>query len=380
MDLTLSEEQAMLTQSARDFMEEKFPREVVSEIDEGKLGYSPEIWKEMAEMGWMGLVLPEEYDGAGMAFQDLALLLEEIGRVRPISPFFSSVILAGLPILEMGNEEQKQALLPKLAAGEAIFTLAITEGNAKYEAGGINLKATESGEDFVLNGTKVLVPDAHVADYLLCVARTNDGTSPEEGITIFIVDGKAPGLSCTARKTLDHDMVSEVVFDNVRVPKENILGKRDEAWEDLQRILDRAAAAKCCEMVGGAQRALEMSVEYAKERKQFNRPIGSFQAIQHHCANMLADVESSRMITYEAVWRISEGLPFSVEAAMAKSWTSDAYKRVSLLGIQIHGGSGLIVDHDIHRYFNTSKVAEVAFGDARFNGKLVAERLRFQQA
>ena len=200
---------------------------------------------------------------------------------------------------------------------------------------------------------------------------------PEDGITIFIVETKSPGVSYSAQKAHNADMVCEVVFKDVKVPKKNILGKLDEGWNDVRRILDRAAVAKCCEMVGGAQRVLELTVEYAKERKQFDRHIGSFQAIQHHCSNMLADVDSSRMITYEAAWRISEGMPFSVEAAMAKTWTSDAYRRVCLLGHQVHGGYGLIIDHEMHRYFKNSKAGEIAFGDARFQRKLLVERLQY---
>lgn len=377
MNLTLSEEQEMLTKSARSFMVEKFPKEVCDQIDQGELGYSPDIWQEMAEMGWMGLVFPEQYDGAGMEFQDLALLLEEIGRVRPISPFFSTVILGGLPVLELGTEEQKQALLPKIASGESIFTLAINESSGRYDARGINLKAAASGDDYVLNGTKLFVSDAHAAGYLLCVARTGEGAKPEEGITIFIVEAKSPGISCSAQKALSGDSLCEVVFKDVKVPKKNILGKLGEGWNDVQRILDRAKVAKCCEMVGGAQRVLEISVQYAKDRTQFGRLIGSFQAIQHHCANMLADVDASRMITYEAAWRISEGLPYTVEAAMAKTWVSDAYRRVVLLGHQINGGSGLIVEHEMPRYFKGSKVAEIVFGDARFNRELLADRLGY---
>ena len=379
MNLTLSEEQEILTKSARSFMVEKFPKEVLDQIDAGELGYSPEIWQEMAELGWLGLVFPEQYDGAGMAFQDLALLLEEIGRVRSISPFFSTVILGGLPIMELGNEAQKQTLIPKIASGESIFTLALTESRARYDAKGITMKATASGDDYVLNGTKLFVPDAHLADYLLCVARTSEGAKPEEGITIFIVEAKTPGISCSAQKALNEDILCEVIFKDVKVPKKNILGKLDEGWNDVQRILDRAATAKCCEMVGGAQRVLEISVQYAKDRTQFGRYIGSFQAIQHHCANMLADVDASRMITYEAVWRISEGLPYAVEAAMAKTWVSDAYRRVVLLGHQVNGGSGLIVEHEMPRYFKGAKVAEIAFGDARFNRKLLADRLGYYQ-
>lgn len=377
MDLTLSKEQKMLTKSVRDFMRKKFPREIMDQIDEGDLGYSPEIWGEMAKLGWMEIVFPEKYGGTGMTFLDLALMLEEIGKVYPISPFFSTVILGGMPILDLGNEEQKQALLPQIASGEAIFTLALTEASARYDAAGINLKATAAGDDYILNGTKLFVPDAHLSDYLLCVARTSEGAKPEDGITIFIVDAKSAGIACTAQKALTDDIVCEVVFKDVSVSGKNILGKLDAAWNDVQKILDRAAVAKCCEMVGGAQRVLELSVAHAKERKQFNHPIGSFQAIQHHCANILADVDTSRMITYEAAWRITEGMPFATEASMAKAWTNDAYKRVVHLGVQIHGGSGLIVDYDMHRYFKAAKVGGLVYGDTRYQRELLIERLGY---
>jgi len=377
MNLTLSEEQSILLTSAREFMVEKFQREVIDEIDAGETGYSPGIWKEMADMGWMGLAFPEEYDGAGMMFQDLGLLFEEIGRVRPISPFFSTVILGGFPILDLGTEDQKKAYLPKIASGESIFTMALTEATATYEAKGVTLKAVASGDDYVLNGTKLFVPDAHLSQYMLVVARTSEGAKPEEGITIFIVETKSAGITVTAEKAHNADMVCEVVFKDVLVPKKNILGKLDQTWSDVRTILDRAIVAKCCEMVGGAQKVLEFTVEYAKDRKQFDRHIGSFQAIQHHCANMLADVDSSRMITYEGVWRISEGMPFAIEAAMAKTWVSDAYRRVCLLGHQVHGGYGLIIDHEMHRYFKNSKTGEIDFGDAKFNRRLLAERLGF---
>lgn len=356
-------------------MRDKFTRDLIDQIDEGDLGYSPETWDKIAELGWMEIVFPEKYDGAGMSFLDLALMLEEIARIRPISPFFSTIILGGLPVLDLGNEDQKQAYLPEITAGKTIVTLALLETTAQYDASGIHLRAVESGDGFVLNGSKILVPDGHVADYLICVARTGENTSPAEGITLFIVDIKSPGISCRHQKTLNDDIVSEIVFKNVKVPGKNILGTIGDAWNDVQKILDRAAVAKCCEMVGGAQRVLELSVEHAKKRKQFNRPIGSFQAIQHHCANILSDVDSSRMITYEAAWRISEDMPYAVESAMAKSWTSEAYKRVVHLGVQIHGGSGLITDYDMHRYFKAAKVGGLMFGDSLYHRKLLTERL-----
>ncbi|MHB1342833.1 MAG: acyl-CoA dehydrogenase family protein [Thermoleophilia bacterium] len=377
MNLTLSDEQVLLTKTARAFMEKRFPKDVLDRIDEAGEGYSSEIWEEMAELGWMGLVIPEEYDGVGMTFEDLALLLEEIGRIRPISPFFSTVIFGALPIMELGTEEQKGAILPKIAMGESIVTLALTEAGASYRPEGIALTATPSDDDYVLRGSKMFVPDAHVADQLICVARTREGADAADGVTLFVVDATSHGITCIPHRALNEDVVCEVRFEDVKVPKGAVLGSLDQGWEHVRVILDRAAVATCCEMVGGAQRVLEIAVEYAKVREQFGRLIGSFQAIQHHCANMLADVDASRMITYEAAWRIGEGLPYAVEAAMAKSWVSDAYRRVVLLGHQVSGGSGLIVEHDMPRYFKGSKVAEMTFGDARFNRKLLAERLGY---
>lgn len=377
MHLNLSEEQKILKEITRDFMRDKFPREVINTINQGELGYSPDIWKEMAELGWTGLAIPEEYGGAGMSFIELAILLEEMGKVCPISPFFSTVVLGGLPILEAGNEEQKQTFLPKIASGEAIFTLALTEETARYEASAVGMKAVVDGDTYILNGTKLFVPDAHVADYLLCVGRTSEGTSPEDGITVFIVEKNSPGISCVPYRAMNDDRLCEVIFNDVRVPNKNILGRLGDGWNLVRRIMDKAAVAKCCEMVGSAQKVLEMTVTHATDRKQFNRPIGSFQAVQHHCANILSDVDSSWIITYEAAWKISEGLPHSIEAAMAKGWVSDAYRRVVALAHQVHGGSGLIDEHDMPLYFNGAKVAELAFGDGRFHRRQLAHLLGY---
>ena len=378
MHLSLSEEQKILTEMARDFMRDKFPRDVLDRISRGEFGYSPGIWQEMAALGWTGLAIPEAYGGAGMGFLELAFLLEEIGKVRPISPFFSTVVLGGLPILAAGTEEQKQLFLPKIASGESIFTLALTEQSARYEAGAVRMQAAAVGDVYLLDGVKLFVTDAHVADYLLCVARTGEGETPEEGITVFIVDAQSPGISCVPYRALNDDRLCEVSFSGVVVPGDNVLGRLGEGWSLVQGILDQAAVAKCCEMVGGAQKVLEMTVTHAIDRKQFNRQIGSFQAVQHHCANMLSDVDSSKIITYEAAWRISEGLPHAIESSMAKGWVSDAYRRVVALGHQVHGGTGLIDEHDMPQFFKEAKVAELAFGDARFHRKQLARRLGYK--
>ena len=375
MDLSLSEEQEMLKKMARDFLTNRCPKTLVKEMETSEKGYSPELWQEMAGLGWMGLVLPEKYGGGGMSFLDLSVLLEEMGRSCLPGPFLSTVVLGSLPILDIGNEEQKREYLPKIASGEAIFTLALTEPNAKYDAASIAVKATADNNDYIINGTKLFVPDAHIADYLLCVARTNELAKPENGITIFLVDAKSPGISCAVLKTIASDKLCEVVFDQVRVPKKNILGQLDQGWSEVQKIIERAAVAKCCETLGGIQQMLEMTVDYAKERKQFDRPIGSFQVIQHYCANMATDVDGSRFSTYQAAWTLSEGLPCTKEVAIAKAWLSEACKRVTALAHQIHGAIGVTIDHDLQFYTRRANAAEATFGDADFYREIIAQEM-----
>jgi len=375
MDLAFSEEQEMLKKMARDFLTDKFPKTAVKEIEESDLGYSPEVWKEMAELGWMGLVFPEEYGGAEMTFLDLAMLLEEMGRTCLPGPYFSTVVLGGLLILDAGSEEQKQEYLPKIASGEAIFTLALTEPIARYDAAAIEMKAAADNDAYILNGTKLFVPDANVADYMLVVARTDEKSRGEDGITIFIVDAKSPGVSCTVLKTIANDKLCEVVFDQVRVPTENILGQLNQGWSEVKKIIERAAVGKCCEMVGCIQQALDMTVDYAKERKQYDRPIGSFQVIQHYCADMITDVEGTRLSAYQTAWLVSEGLPCTQEVAIAKAWAGEACQRVMALAHQIHGAIGVTIDHDLQYYTRRAKAAEVTFGDASFYREVVAQEM-----
>jgi len=375
MDLGLSEEQEMLKTSARDFLQKECPKQLVKQLDESDTGYSPELWRKMAELGWMGLVFPEKYGGSDGSFLDLVVLLETMGYNILPGPFFSTVVLCGLTILASGTEEQKRELLPKIAAGEMILALALTEPSAGYDAASIKVKATARNGGYVINGTKLFILDANVADHILCVARTKETKNPEDGITVFLVDARSPGIKCTLLKTLARDKQCEIVFEDVTVPEKNILGKPDKGWPIVKSTLQRATAAKCAEMVGGAQAALEMTVSYAKERVQFNRPIGSFQAIQHYCANMVTDVDGSRFITYKAAWELSEGLPATRDVAIAKAWTSEAYGRVTLLAQQIFGAIGFTMDHDIHLYYRRAKAGEIMFGDGDFQRAIVAGEL-----
>jgi alkylation response protein AidB-like acyl-CoA dehydrogenase len=375
MDLGLNEEQEMLRESARDFLRRECPKQLVRQLDESDEGYSVELWRRMAGLGWMGLIFPEKYGGSGHNFLDLAVLLEEMGYNIVPGPFFSTVVLGGLTILTAGNEEQKNELLPRVARGGIVLGLALTEPSASYDAASVKTKATARNGEYVINGTKLFVLNANVADHILCVARTRKTKNPEDGITVFLVDARSPGLKCTLLKTLARDKQCEVVFDNVTVSKESIVGKRDEGWPIVKDVLQKATVAKCAEMVGGAQAALDMAVNYAKERVQFGRPIGSFQAIQHYCANMAMDVSGSRFVTYKAAWKVSEGLPAALDVAIAKAWVSEAYARVALSAHQIFGAIGFTMDHDIHLYYRRAKAAEIILGGADFHRGVVASEL-----
>lgn len=374
MDYGLNEQQQMLKTAASDFLEKECPTTLVRELEEDEKGYSPELWRKMAKLGWLGLVFPEEYDGMEGDFQDLVVILEEMGKAILPAPFISTVVCGGLTILDVGNEEQKKEFLPKIAKGEMILAFALTEPSATYQPSGVNLKAVAQGEEYVLNGTKLFIPFAHIADYLLCVARAEDGQD-DDGITLFLVDGKSPGLNYTLLKTIGSDRQCEVAFQDVRVPRKNILGEVDRGWLVVKRVLDQAAVAESALMLGGGQQVLAMTITHSKDRIQFGHPIGSFQVIQHKCADMLIDIEGSRYITYLAAGRLSKGLPYELEASMAKAWTSDAYQRICVHGQQIHGGVGLMTDHDMQLYFRRAKLSDQAFGDSVFHREEMALKM-----
>ena len=375
MDFALNEEQEMLRKMARDFLENECPKSLVREMEDDEKGYSPELWKKMAELGWMGLGFPTEYGGEGMAFLDLAVLIEELGRALVPGPYLSTVVYCGLAIQAAGTDEQKRELLPKIAKGDLTLTLAWTEPSASWDPSGVETKAVADGDDFIISGTKLFISDAHIADYLLCVTRTRESADKGDGITLLLVDAKSPGISCTPLQTIASDRQFEVVFDKVRVPKKNMLGELDRGWAVIQEMLPKAILAQCALMVGGAQQVLEMTVNYAKERVQFGKPIGSFQAIQHKCADMAIDVDGCRFITYQAAWKLSKGLPSALDVSMTKAWVSEAYRRTCVEGHQIHGGIGFIKDHDMQLYYRRAKASELMFGDADYHRELVAEQI-----
>ncbi|MEC9278300.1 MAG: acyl-CoA dehydrogenase family protein [Chloroflexota bacterium] len=370
MDLGLNEAQQMLKNSAQEFLEAECPDTYVREMEEDENGYTTEMWQKLAEQGWLGLIIPEKYGGVELEFQDLTILLEEMGRFMLPGPYFSNVVLGGMSIMDSGTEEQKQEYLPRIAEGQIIVTLALNEPSGRWDPEGIELTATETEGKYALNGTKLFVPNAHISDYIVVVARTGDG---EDDISLFILPSQSNGVNQTLLKTIASDRQSEVSFDNVELPASSLLGEKNHGWQTIEKVLKWGAIGKCAEMSGGGQSVLDMTVEYAKQRTQFGRPIGTFQAIQHHCANMATDVEGAKFITYQAAWMLSEGLPADREVAMAKAWVSDAYKRVCALGHQSHGAIGFTKEHNMQLYSRRAKAAELAFGDSDLHLNKVAE-------
>jgi len=374
MDFAFSEQQDLLRTSARQFLERECPPDMVRRWSDDPQGYSPDLWQTMAAFGWMGLVLPETYGGSGLSFVDLTILMEEMGRVLLPAPFFSSIALGALTLLETGSDEQRQQMLPRLVRGETKVCVALLEADGRYDPRGISMRASIRGNRATLNGTKFFVVDAHVSDYIICVARTRGGRDPESGISLFVLDITSPGIACTPLMSIDQTRgLCEVSFTRVGVSLEAMLGGRDAAWPTLQRALDKATVALCAEMVGGAEKAMEMCVDYGKTRVQFGRPIGSFQAVKHKIADMKVWVENAKSVVYYAAWAVDRDAPEASRAAsMAKAYCSEMYTQVTADGIQVHGGVGFTWDHHMHLYFKRAKSSEVLLGDSTWHRERTA--------
>ena len=364
MELVFSELQEMLRKVARDFLQDECPISLVRESEQSDEGYSAELWRKMAQLGWMGLILPEEFGGAGSSFLDLVLIIEEMGRALVPGPFIPTVC-SGLAVLRYGSEEQKRQLLPKVADGEVILSPAFNRPLSSVAAAKEEVSRSDGG--YVLTGTRLFVPYAHVADWLLYMAD-DEGKG-----TLFLIDRSSRGISLSPLETVALDKQWEVVLDGVTVPQASVLVERGE--EIISQVQEWGALAWAAFILGGLEQVLDMSVEYAKQRIQFDRPIGSFQAIQHQCADMVMDVDGVRFLCYEAAWKLGKGLPATKEVSMAKARASDASRRVCLLGIKIHGGVGITVEHDMQLYFRRAKAAELAFGDGDLHREIVAREM-----
>jgi alkylation response protein AidB-like acyl-CoA dehydrogenase len=378
MDFGFSEEQEMLRTSARRFLAAECPTTLVRRMMADTTGHDPELWRKLVELGWTGLVIPEEQGGQGGSFLDLVVVLEEMGRALVPGPFFAAALGGTIPMVEGGSAAQRSALLPRIARGELVASLAVAEADGSFDADGVQLRArpdaARSG-GFILGGEKHFVPDAHVADLLIVAARS--GGTGERGITLCLVDARAPGVAVRPLRTADMTRrVCRVALEDVHVAPDRIIGAAGEGWPILRRTLDLAITGLAAEMVGTAQQALDRAVAYAKERVQFGRPIGSFQAIKHKCVDMMMGVENARSLAYYAAWAVSERAPEAPQAvAMAKAYASDVVKQVTSEAIQVHGGIGFTWEHDMHLFHRRGLAQEAAFGSAPAHREEVARAL-----
>ena len=370
MDAQLDEGQVLLQQAARDFLARECPMAFVRQMMDHPRGVTDAFWKQLAGLGWTGLVLPEAYGGAGLGWLDLAVLLEEMGAALAPGPFFSSVVLGATAVESAGTEEQRARWLPGLASGELRATLALQEPGGGA-AGPVQMVAREEGRGLRLSGAKSFVPDGHAADLVVVAARRGSVHGP---LVLAVVPGGAAGLTARAIDYSDATRkVAELHFADVAVNADAVLGHGVRAEHALGAVLDRARVALCAETAGLAQRVLDLSVAYAKSRQQFGKPIGSFQAIQHKCADMLLRTENLRSAAWYAAWALDQNeIDAHATACMAKAYASEAGSHVAGEGIQIHGGLGYTWEQDLHLYYKRAKANEVALGDASHHRERVA--------
>ncbi|CAB4826293.1 MAG: acyl-CoA dehydrogenase [Actinobacteria bacterium] len=369
MNFAFNEEQDELRRMVNKFLEEKSPETEVRRLMATTDGYDPAVWSQMAEqLGLQSLAIPEEFGGAGYSYVELIVVFEEMGAALLCAPYFATVALGANALLTSGDDAAKATYLPGIASGETIATLAYTEDSGRWGLDDIEATATQDGDNWTISGAKNYVIDGATASLILVVARTKNGVS------LFAVDGDAKGLSKEALNTMDQTR-KQARLEFASTPA-TLIGAEGKAGPGIEKTLQLAAVALAAEQVGGAQRCLENAVDYAKNRIQFGRPIGSFQAIKHKCADMLLEVESAKSAAYYAGWAAAEDndeLP--VVASLAKSYCSDAYFHAAAENIQIHGGIGFTWEHHAHLYFKRAKSSELLLGDPAYHRELLAQQL-----
>jgi alkylation response protein AidB-like acyl-CoA dehydrogenase len=369
MDFDFSEQQTMLKTMAADFLSKECTKAQVRVLEKDEKGYDPAVWNKMVELGWQGLVLPEQYGGMGAEFLDLVVLMEEMGKNILPGPFYSTVGLCAMPLIRFGKESQKAGYLPLIADGTNIWSLAVLERSGVFAPAEIACRAEYDGKNYVINGEKWFAQYAHIANWLLVICRTGQG--PQD-LTGFIIDTKKQGVRTEKIPTVAGDGQCIVKFKNVRVSSRNVLGKKGQGWKILDYLAQRALVLKCAEIAGACQAVLTMTQAYAKDRVQFDKPIGSFMTIQHKLVDMLTDVEGLQYLVYQAAWLISSGQKPGAAVALAKAKADDVYQRICIDAVRIHGAIGFTMDHDMGCYFRRIKGAEFTLGDTGLQLEAIA--------
>ena len=369
MNLDFSEEQDMLREMIRGLCNEYCSVETVREMEDHAVGYPDELWKQMGELGVLGLLIPESYGGGEQTLLEAAIVYEELGRALAPSPHFVSSVVSASALLAGGSDAQKQEWLPKIAGGDTILTPAWIEPGNGYGSKGVQMRAEQDGDSYVLNGTKRHVLFASSASRMLVLVRTGDG---EQDVDILLVDPKASGVTLTQQKSLASDTQYKVDFQNVRVPVSERLGAAGSGWKTWDAVMHDAIILLAAQAVGGADKALEITVQYAKDRKQFDKPLGAFQAISHYLADAVTAIEGGRTLVYEAAWARSEGKDIARLAPMAKLFTCQTYRDMTAMCQQVWGGVGFTIEYDIQLYFRRAKQLQITWWDTRYLEDLVA--------
>ena len=350
MDVLPGEEEQMVKNLAREFLEAECPPSLAREMEKDNLGYPPELWKKISDLGWFGMSLPESYGGQGLPLSYLGLISEELGRVIAPVPFHSTMV-AALTIAADGTDQQKQSILPHISSGDMILTWAFQELNPKLNPESIRTTATETDGGYVINGTKMFVDNYVAADKILVTCRTSPATERSSGLSMFIIDTNLSGMIETPLVTIAKDKQSKVTFEGVKISKDDLIGELDQGWDIAVDMLDRGTALLCAQMVGAARKDIEIGIEYAKNRVAFGRPIGAFQSVQHMCADMTIWVDGAQMLTYEALWKMDEGIPASVDVSQAKAFCNDKCQAAVRSSQVLHGGMGFMMEFDLHLWY-----------------------------
>ena len=374
MPLVLTEEQQFLKDSARDLLADKAPVKALRKLRDERdaAGFSRPLWKEMAELGWAGMLVGEEHGGSDFGFVGAGVVAEEMGRTLTASPFLSTSILAATALRKFGAKAQQDAHLPKIAAGDLVMALAVDE-KAKHGPAGTAMKAEKAGNGFRLNGVKTFVADGHVADKLIVAARTAGAPGEEAGLTLFLVDAKAKGVSAERTIMVDSRNAARLAFENVEATGEDVIGTVDDGISALEGVLSAGRAGLAAELSGAAQAAFEMTNDYLRQRRQFGKPIGSFQALQHRAAHLYSEIELMKSVVLKALQDLDGAFGMaSVTASLAKAKAGDVAKLASQEAIQMHGGIGMTDEYDVGLYMKRIRVAQEMFGDYAFHADRIA--------
>lgn len=375
INLRLSESEEMLRKTAQDFMQRDAPKEVVQALQVTDTGCTDDLWRKIAEMGWLGVIIPEQYGGTGNPLTSAGVLFEVLGRGPLPGPYFSSGILGSLIILEAATEEQKRSVLPDVAEGKQILTLALTEPEYSWEPGAVQTTATAKNGDFVLDGLKLFTSDAGAATQFIVVARSGKGADPAKGISLFLVDSKSAGVSVRRLPGFLAGRIFEVKLDSVKVPRSAMLGNDPEGWTSLQQAIDKSIPVLCAYKVGGSQALLDMALEHTRTREQFGQPVGRFQRVQDMIIEMVDHTDAARWVTYEALWKLDTQRPAAESVHLAKVVASEGYFQVCTLAHRAFSGISYSIEHPVSFHTRASRALYTFLGDPAYHRQQLAKFL-----